>query len=642
MEKPNKKHSKPTNCKVNKMIQSVSKSKNTSYKQDENYDQMRYMGQHMLEMLSHKENVEKQMLQTIDEIIAIFQKYDSVQLLGGIGLNLIDNLPNVEKHYLSIMGDNDGILDIDEDAEVIAEYAMNFGLSMRNEGKEKPTQELINKLYNKMKQMKAIYSLMDMPSSDNAEGWFTWMSHSMLIAVRGDGYQEHVEEVFQELFEPHNDYFVSKFGFTFKTLFDFCTKIETRLLSKVGNQNSIYGAMVAYERWKKWMHDKYGNEESMFDKMLQDLPDPDNPIMGAFIKANPDVACPNNPQMPVLYDPTDFAASEKIFWVVPQNDEEENLLKALAVNWGDNAKFIDGDYKGNIMNGRCIFAKPIIKDGEKYYCFTPMLLHRNMFTIAEALIKQNDKYYQKHFKENVLPESRDQYIERKVRVEFERFLPTVKFYSSVNYHIIEDGKPKNPELDILGISDKATYLIEVKAHELSHADRVGINGLKSKFKDSVTAACSQCHRAEKFINNNESPVFNDHGTQVKIDKTIPIYKIAITFQHYSVLLGYIKKLIELGLMKNEYRNTWVISLYDLMVISDYCDDEDELTSYLDLRYDINKRNIVFMDELDLYNGFINENLKLKLKDDNVKIIKGSTDFFDKEYSGSNSLPIQKM
>lgn len=483
-------------------------------------EKMRKIKEQMKEMLAHKDEMAADMNHLIDDIINVFARYDTVQLLGGMGLKLIDNLPNLEKMFFAQMDGENMNPQLDEDAEVIAEYAMNFGLSMPNGSQEQPSEDVIERLYGSLKQLKHQFVLLDMPSEkEDVEGWFTWVTHSNLISVRGDGYAEHVEEVWQEMFFPHTPFFEAKYGFSAEDLFEFCTTIETRLISKVGSQDAVYGSVVAYDRWKKWMQ-QFEKEDGELDVEQLIAQSPDNPITGAFVKANPDMACPDNSGLPVLYDPKDFSASDKIFWVVPQNGTEENILRALSVEFGSNTKFIEGEFRGNIMNGPSIFTKPIIKDGNKYYCFTPMLLHRNLFVIAESLIKGDQQYYNHYFQENTQPISRDNYIERKTKEEFERFLPNVTFYPSVTYRETESGENRKTELDILGVSDKATYVIEVKAHELTHRDKVGIKGMKVKFSDSIGFGCSQSCRAEQYIYDCENSVFYAHGTQVSIDKTL--------------------------------------------------------------------------------------------------------------------------
>lgn len=569
------------------------------------YAKIREYGKLLMKRLGDKEGISKHLNEDINKIESYFKQYDSIQLLGGIALYLIDNLPNLEKYYYADMSGNP--LQLDEDAEVIAEYAYNFALSMPNDGKETPTDEVILDLRETLRGLVKTYAIIDMPLEDNAEQWIKWVIHSETISVRGDGYQAHTEEVFKELFSPHSQYFEQTFGFSTEDLFKFCTTIEDRVICKIGSQDAIYGAHKLWERWKEW-EDKNGCDIDDFEAFKKR--DFSNGIMTEFLKANPDVACPEDPSLCLLFEPDDYKGSNKIFWVVPQNAIEENILHALSCSFGCNGKFIEeGDYRGNVMNGYNIFEKPILIDDGKYYCFTPMLIHRNLFMIVEKLIMVDNKYYQKYYQANSSPISRDNYIERKVRSVLERMLPNANFHSSVYYKITEDGQEKKPELDILGISDKANYIIEVKAHELTYKDRVRIDGAKYKFVHSVGEASEQSNRAKTFVDNNDSPVFTSSEGEFHIDKTKPTYKIAVCFQHYSTLLGHFDKLVESGLMKEEYRNTWIVSLFDLMIFADFIESEDEFIHYLDMHNEIYRKGFTFNDEIDVLNGFINFDLE---------------------------------
>ena len=52
-----------------------------------------------------------------------------------------------------------------------------------------------------------------MPLENNAIQFIDWIIHSESIAVRGDGYSEHLHEVFKELFSPHSEFYKRKFPF---------------------------------------------------------------------------------------------------------------------------------------------------------------------------------------------------------------------------------------------------------------------------------------------------------------------------------------------------------------------------------------------------------------------------------------------
>lgn len=597
--------------------------------------QMHAMGKYLLKVSKDKDGIKTALREHIEIVEGYFRKYDSVQLLGSIGLYLLEHLPNIEKHFIAQMNGTD--MRLDENAEVIAEYAMNFGLALPNDGKDTPTDDVIKDLREKLKTLFVAYMHLDMPLGDEPIQFIDWMIHMDTIAVRGDGYQVHVYEVFKEMFFPHTPFYQQQFGYSVDQLFDFFMDLENRVICKICSQDTIYGATKMHDRWVKWEEKAFGpigNEARLENK------DFSKGIFGAFFEANPDVPHTEDGMQFLMYQPDDYRGSDMIFWVYPQSEVETRILDSLSMKFGDNSAFlVESEFKGSIMNGHSIFEKPFVKDGDKYYCFTPMIPHRNLFLIAEKLMMRNGVYYQKNFQQNTSPISRDVYIESKVKSVMKSFLPDVTFYPSVHYKIVEEGVKKNPELDILGVSDKAVYIIEVKAHELSYKDRVRLDGAKGKFKASVAEACKQCCRTADFIYNSTKPEFGTQEGTVIIDKKKPIYKIAVTFQHFSSLFGQMDKLVTAGLMEEHFRDTWAVSLFDLMVVADFVESEDEFLSYLDMRKIINTNHSTFHDELDLLGQFLNENLADKVTSDKpMKIIGGSGDI-DEEYAKDFYIPM---
>lgn len=596
--------------------------------------QFKSIGEDLVSALSDKEAIKTRMSEDIERIESYYRRYDSVQLMGSIGLYLIDNLPTFEKSFIAQMSGSP--MTLDEDAEILAEYALNFGLSMPNDGTESPPSSIVNDLRESLRSLYKSYCLIDMPLQKDASQFIDWVILSDTISVRGDGYSEHIEEVFKELFGPHSSFFVSKYGFSSNDLLCFFVELENRIICKLGDQNMVYGPMKMYDRWRAWRKTTYGLEDDSEDAENISFT---NGLFGDFFEANPDVRGSEDGMSFLLFPPDDYANSDRIFWVYPQNDTESSILASLSVEFGDNASFIaEGEFKGNILNGHSIYEKPFLKVGDRYYCFTPMIPYRNLFLIAEKLIMRDNAYYDSHFRNNTSPIARDNYIEGKVKSVMQSFLPEVDFYPSVTYHIVEDGVEKKTELDLLGVSEKATYIIEIKAHELSHKDRVGLVGAKYKFNSSVVEACSQSNRARIFILNSSSPVFNCAGTPVLIDITKPIYKIAVTFQHYSALLGYMDQLIEAGLMKDEYRDTWIVSLFDLMVCSDFIESEDEFLSYLEMHKTIYQNHSTFNDELDLLGQFLNNDLASKVRINMPMMIVDGHQDIDEEYSKDHKIP----
>ena len=181
--------------------------------------QMHAMGKRLLNVFKDKDTVNATLIEHIDTIESYFRKYDSVQLLGSIGLYLLDNLPNPEKYFMAQMNDEE--MHLDENAEVIAEYAMNFGLSMPNDGIDNPTDEVIKDLRNRLRTLFMIYIYQDMPLVADPMQSIDWMIHMDTIVARGDGYQNHVYEVFKEMFFPHTTFYQQQFGYSVAQLFEF-------------------------------------------------------------------------------------------------------------------------------------------------------------------------------------------------------------------------------------------------------------------------------------------------------------------------------------------------------------------------------------------------------------------------------------
>ena len=492
-------------------------------------DRLRGASKFVKELLKKKEEVQMLIQENIEKVITYFQTYDTIQLLGGVSLYLLNNVPSLEKEFESkILGQE---VQLNEDAEVTAEYALSFGTAYNHLRMPSPPKEVINDLRTRLGQLSKYIMFLDMPEDNDPLKVVHWMIHMQCIQVRGDGYQRHVEEIFKELFAPHSTFLQSHYNFSLDALFKFLTTVELRVFSKLGGGKiqQATGNYAIVERWKDWETSNNKTLENLDDFSNLDF---SNGPMTEFYKANPDLY-EDGYLKNYSYD--DYQHSDTIFWIYPINDEDKRVLEALSSAFGSNADFIaPGEYKGNIMNGHRIYEKPIIKsEGDRYFCFSPLMLHRNMFVITENLLKADEAYYNRRYMRNAYPECRDNYIEQKVKSLFEKMLPNAKFYSSVHY--TADGV--KTEMDVLGVSAKATYLIEVKAHELTHRDTVGIKGTIDKFNASVGEGCYQSNRAAKYVEETISPVFTQTSNTIQIDVTNPIFKIVITFQHYSTILG---------------------------------------------------------------------------------------------------------
>lgn len=569
-----------------------------------------------------------------DEIgtaVSLINKYDKIYVLGGLGARLLAASPNL---YNQIMESYSGpeiekaeqekMID-DDEIEVLLEYAINIASASPNSNSGViPTIENIDEIRNQLSRIKINIGFYEM-SAENPKGG-TEFDHWLKIAVmedamhvRGDGYQSHISEIFEETFSYHNGFLQQYYGFDSTDIFETIRRLDLLVASKIGN---AFGGSLAHQRFVEWNDGK--GEEAVMNEMMQT----GKHFMQQFVSDNPDLYDERNPEG-ISMLPLDYIEGyARLFWVIPKTEKELKIFTLLSHQFGDNADFLKGKFGGFILGDSITQTKPLIKIGEKFYCFSSSLPFRSIFDITANLLQSADAvYYEQSFKGNSFTNSRDNYIERKTKMLFEKFLPTVQFYHSLKYNIVENGQAKEPELDILGVGEDTIYIIEVKAGELNKKHRRGaILGLKDRLKETVNEGSYQCHRAEKFIMENDAPEFryiaNAKQNTLPIDKTknYTFVKISVMYEHLSTVSVNLKYLIESGVLSANYKWTWIVSLYDLMVFADLIKNEAEFKEYLKNRLRLYERNDVeFQDEIDILGFYLENKFPLPEEKDDEKI-----------------------
>ena len=593
--------------------------------------------QEMYERTKHIPELKKEIQQKIDKIISIFQQYDKIQLLGGLSLKKLPKIPLSDKdvpmlqnlyqeveHRCSYTSCGFGLdqsprdkmsvtlqqlgfdiselehenlgIEIEDDWNIIMEYGLSFSSAINQFASKAPSQEVITQLYTLLKETKEEIAILEMERSGSyEEDCIKFFSHMTTIGVRGDAYSKFIGDVFKGLFEPHDNFFKTKYGFTSDDVFELVMDLDKRIYSKINNLIGLNFFRLRFEKW--WNDFEKGNIHIIDSSIKNETP------FELFFQCNPDLFSKDTSNFG-LYDPKDLSASSKIFWITPNSITEEKVLFTFSHHAGENSSFIqDGEFKGFITNESVIYTKPFVQENNHFYCFSNWLPYVLLFEMMEFLLKQDKKYYNQNYQQNREPFARDNYFEAKVKSVFNDFLPHASFYKSVHYNINFEESPKEPELDILGISDLATYIIEVKAHELSHKDKIRIKGLKDKVKDSIGTALHQCERSKKHI-LNEDGLFTVQGhTPISVNKMKPIYKIVVTFQQFTMFLTDYESYKKIGLLDSSIDDTLVISLFDLMTILENMKDEQEFIQYLDIRKEVNKNKMLYCDELDLFGYF---------------------------------------
>lgn len=552
----------------------------------------------------------------IEIAIELINKFDKKYVLGGLGAKLMKSTPTLYNQFLEQYDGEDKddisldeLVSEDDEIEVLLEFAMSISTATTNQSSIIPTQENIEEIYQQLSKIKSNINFFELSAeSPDGNDFNQWLRTNIMldsINVRGDGYHEHIQIIFNEIFSPFNGFIEQYYGFSASDVYETIINLDKLVYSKVGNP---FGAMNSHQRLTDWM-ERIGQEA-----IMKEMTQSGKHFIRQFTEANPDLFDSSAPDMVTSYSLDSVDAYGKLFWVIPQSEKEKLIFERISHTFNENEMFFEPPkFKAFPLNDTIVKSRPLIKENIKYYHFSLNLAFRNIFKIVEELIKEADAiYYQNSFKGNSNFDSRDNYIERKTMELFQRLIPKGVFYHSLEYTFEDNGIPKETELDILGISGDTAYIIEVKAGELNTKHKRGaIKGLKDRLKETINEGSYQCHRALQYIQNNEFPSFeyvkDSSRNTIKIDKSKvkEIYKISVTFEHFSSISANLKYLIDSGVLSSDFKWTWIVSLYDLMIFADIIESEDDLKIYLKNRINLYERNdIEFSDEIDILGFYL--------------------------------------
>lgn len=540
--------------------------------------------------------------QMIARAVDMINTYDKLIVVGSLAS---------QAYYTSLTDSAD-----DAQSEIILEYVLSIAVATPNEhkGKIPPARVLVelSSLLKKIRQYFVHYF-----GSEGATGKYTRVQtelrFSMILdslLVRGEGYYTHIRQLFLEMFSAHNDFLLKHYGFTTQDVIDTFDKLEESFGCRVMMPNGLPHPVQTI-KLKRWM----AQHKMSPDKLRS------GEYLNEFVKTNPEVLVHNNGVY--LYPLNSIDTSAGLYEIRHYNAVQGKVAKALSLDFGENAVFSKPEkFKYEILNTTLINARPIVHAEGKYYYFNMNLAARNFFVIGQSLIQRADPgYYKSSFQGNRIQITKDNFIERKTRELFEKMLPQVQFYSGVTYTYInpaeqfncfsaQDGKY---ELDILGVSPQATYLIEVKAGIVSNeAKRGAIQSIETDLSSIIGDAICQSYRASAFITHQENAGFiTSSGENITPLNRQRIFRISISFSYAGSIIASLSKLQEAGILDPHADFAWTVNIFDLIPFTDLMESEDMFIDYLNKRLPLYKdKRLVNVDEMDMLGLYFENDLQL--------------------------------
>jgi len=524
----------------------------------------------------------------------VINSFDKIFLLGGIAGIVIDKM-----HH-----------DTDEEkiGEIVMEYCQSIAMATANSSSKRPDAKDVENLFDLLTEIRrytyAYYSI------EHLAGKNTGIEYEMRRAIiaerlfiRGDGYLTHIEELFYEMFEPFEDFFMENYQYRPSDLIETFKQLESsftlRVASPEGHPHPFLVAQLQHISSSK--KDK---TEALKDFAKK------NP--GFMMKGDNPFIIPMNwiPYHDILYQ------------IRHHTDIQKKVVESIAMPFGGNEVF--SKFEGYRMtNGSDIYTKPVVKDKDgQCYMFNMNIGARNYFQIAQHLIKSaSEDYFKEHYQGNKYFHSKDNFIERKVKGLFEKMLPGVVFLTNLNYTFIDHGldlkctraDDGRYELDLLGISENATYIIEIKAGLIDEESKRGaIKSLKTNLTKTLGEAICQSYRAYSFVTSSEKPTFytKDKKTAVPVNQA-HVFRITVSFSYWGDLAASLLKLREFGVIEHNVAFAWTVNIFDLMAFADVIASEKEFIDYLSKRIPAYEdKRLEKADEMDLLGLYYDNDFKI--------------------------------
>lgn len=340
----------------------------------------------------------------------------------------------------------------------------------------------------------------------------------------------------------------------------------------------------------------------------------------------------------------EFSAKEILHYVNKfyKNDNKidliqiENLINYFHLDTSNNNNYLP---RINIP----IEKKPIFTSNDKFICFNPLILVKNLFGILEYEIKKDSVLFDKY------STSKGANLERSAISILQNLFPEADIYQGLEY-FASDGKWH--ETDI--IVDLGNYLliVEAKARKFrSQAKEGNYKIYKSSINKIITEAQEQCKSTYEYILENEiSSFFRGKGKEFVLSLNRNNYIDIFLFTVELEILDSITSDLYDTIPIFEKNPIPTFSIYDLYIIADVLKTGSLFLIYLEQRRTALKDKIISSsNELDYLSLFLDRDLKFNKKDEkgnsiSVISIGNYSDVLDKYYIENkkiNSYPIAK-
>jgi hypothetical protein len=483
----------------------------------------------------------------------------------------------------------------------------------------------INELSKEIVQM---HSLLHATQYDffNEDGSFNDV-HQMAISlsaeqllVRNETFEEHHWERLEDLYEPYNDHFKTKLGFTVEEAIRICLTIDAYInesfLAGVSETrrhfDQMYSEILAHKH--RGLPTKNFYPQEYFDR-FQTMTDEE---IEFEIKAS------TTTYMMVTMGHRLSFTSELIS---EMEGIDLEIVKAFLKTFCLDFEEVHPNFSmPEILHP--LKDKPLLHHDGRFLCSSVPLLDYSLDRLFEKVLFSDSKKIEKY------KQRRHDYLLETGMGYLTDTLETQDFYINLTY---EGG-----ELDGLIFCGNNALFIEAKSHHITDRAKKGyIDRLLNHVDEIVQESHFQAKRTYEYLKGKEKAEFRQkNGAKVYIDgsRFKNAYFISLTLDDIKAISCSLKAGNTLGLF-DEHTFPWIISLYDLRVICEHMEGPAYLLQYIHRRKEFFKVQKYYVhDELDLLYHYLERNMRFDdilekhRTDKHVIKLPSMSDFFNSYYA----------
>ena len=439
------------------------------------------------------------------------------------------------------------------------------------------------------------------------------------MALRGWGYHDRIVGLLEDLLAPLDARVKPSLGWRPSALPRWWTAIVGAMNSRLDAHRAAVREAVEWPvdgTWLTRLRDRFAA-----------LPVEDEAVLIAQATADEEL------RRGFVYHSSDLVAHEifrcgldELVGLFPDGDVEPKTVRNLLRPWSLHP----GRY-GELDPGRFFLENPVLErpfvgsEEDRWHLFCPWLLFHNPFGLLEAVLGADKDLF------DIYLRRRADFLEERTGAILADALPGAQVETAILHTNPSDGREY--ENDALAVVDSYAVIAEAKAGRLGPEAR---RGHRRRLRQRITALVDEpSQQAERLANHlaadSDVKTFrrkrDDSEFELDAGAIRRVLTLGVTLEPIAGLLPRLSEVADAGLTERTAGAlAHSISLTDLELVADVLAHPSEVLHYLGRRAEIERRDFLQGDEVDLLGLYLQTGLNLG----------------EREFSGRDNLDVTGM